>query len=224
MSDNAFPTLEELGRPSIFFDTFKAKKCGVFLIAGGHYSGRTTTIASFANELQSLGLSVLQLRLPNLESLPGLDSISSDSVDEALISYLLDEGKPDVLVLNDIDDPDLYLLSLILAAQGTVVIVGMYTRKPRFYTKSSAEYAIEHFWETLPSDRDISSDLKELVALSVHQKFKTLAGGNTLTQQDINHLKAVGTARNMFVEEASKQYFLRRGEGLSVLEYQTLAS
>lgn len=214
MTTDVFPSLEALGRPSSILDIIAEKKQGIVIVGGGHYSGRTTTVAALAHELMEQGLSVVQVRLPHLERLPGLDGITATHVDETMISHLCNEGRPDVLVLNDVEDPELYNLACLIAAEGSLVIVGMYSK--------SANDSIAEFLALLPGDRRANHQYRHLIFLSLHQKFVRIKGGGSVTQADINQLKAVNDARNIFIAEDSKRYFLSQHRANKILQYQTV--
>jgi len=214
MDNSEFPSLEALGRPDAILEVIDRKKAGIILVSGGPYSGKTTTIVSLAHELKARNLDVLYVQLQEVETLPGLDSISNQAVNDELLDYLAGDGRPDVLVLHDVKDPALYQLAFQVASAGSLVIVGLLAK--------SSEEAVFNFLEGLPdaSERKLEENFRDHIIISVYQRFRALVSAYTLSPEFIAQIKAINESKDIFVEEGSKKYYTREKGPRFKLEYQ----
>lgn len=212
-TESEFPTLKELGRPEVILERIEEKKSGIVLIAGGHYSGKTTTIVSLAHEMKSQNRDVIHIQLPQVESLPGLDSVYAEKIHNDLLAHLAGPGRPEVLVLNDITDPMMYHLAFQVADKGSLVIIGLHAK--------NADEAIFNLLDGLPPAhlRHLREDYRKLVILAVHQKFRDLPNAYTLTPEFITEIKAVNASKDFFLEEDSKRYYSREAHPRFKIEY-----
>jgi len=197
MAIDTFPTLSELKRPAALLQAVVGNDSGIILVSGDTDSGVTTTVTALAHEMQGMGRNPLYLCVNESDAIPGIDSISIDTVDNALIHYLMEEGRPDSVIFKDTFDSGITYLASRLAEAGSLVVGGV--------RALSAEDAVEKFLRSI-AERNISSGGERyLIRLSMFQKF-FYESYSAKNKEIIEEFFACHRARMFFAQEEVNRY------------------
>lgn len=194
MTDKELPKPHHLGIPSVINKTVYQCSEGVGIISGMPVSGVTTTLVTVANNYQSSGMNVVHLRINDDEVFPGIDSISMPEADSSVLEHLSGDGKPDLIVIDNVDSPDLAYIAC-QAAQSSFVLVGMHA--------DSTEQAIFRFLG-LSNQRITYGETtcsREMIHLSVNQKFTPGGEDSFSRQKRVLHNYSLGHFREIMKEE-----------------------
>ncbi len=171
------PTLDELGAPSALKNFFHAAQ-GLILVTGRTGSGKSTTLASFLNELINLRpCHLLTLEDPIEFEYAAENSFVSqrefgqDFLNFAAAIRTAMREMPDVLLIGEIRDAETMHAALEASAAGVLVLATLHTR-------SAAETAmrVETMFPLVQRDaiRDLFAD--EFSAIISQQLVKTSSG------------------------------------------------
>lgn len=212
MTPIVFPTLKELGRPEALL-RIATDAGGVILISGDVGTGVTTTITALAHELKELGKDPLYISMNETDVLPGIDSISVDTVDDSLFDYFMGDTRPECVIFKDTLDPNVMYLAACLAEAGSLVVGGL--------RANSSEDAVEKYLNAMLQNQPIRiSGPRYLIRLSLFQKFN-YNSSSSITKEIIAESLASLRARTFFMQEGVDRYKPNTGHRFA-LDYQVV--
>lgn len=193
MSNDSFPSLSLLRRADSILDTVLYEVEGIVLVSGKAGSGVTTTITALAHDFLRNGKKVLHVRLGDSQVIPGIDAISSESLDKRLIGYFLalEDNAFDLVIFDEdeVNDKIIHLAS-VLAHRGMISVVGVQA--------DSSEKAIELFGAAFSYDEQLKARTLKAIILAVNHVVLKITDESAVENQRSLPLHAI---RTLFAEE-----------------------
>ena len=124
-----FPTFAEMGGSDTLAKELVSTHGGLALFSGRVFSGKTTTLAALANELQRAGRDVRAVRALHVESFPGVEEYAGNVFGADFKDFLI-EDKPDVIIVDDIRSREAACFVADLLEQGLLVIASIHAHDP----------------------------------------------------------------------------------------------
>lgn len=145
---NRVPSLEELGLPPVLGE-LALRPAGLVLVAGAPGSGRSTTLAALVrhvNEHRAAHVITLEHPIEYLHShersLVHQREVGQDAPDFATAVRAALRQDPDVIVLDQLPDPETVAAALLAAETGRLVLAGVHA--------TSVPQAVERLLEAFP--------------------------------------------------------------------------
>lgn len=200
---NSLPTIEQLGLPPIV-TKFADYPRGLVLVTGPTGSGKSTTLASLINKINSeKALHILTIEDPieythkSIKSVVVQREVHYDtySFNAALRSALRQD--PDVVLVGEMRDLETIASAITIAETGHLVFATLHT--------NSAAQSIDRMIDVFPAHQQpqIRSQLSNIIQAIVSQRLVPLIGGGRIAAAEI--LVATPAVRNIIREGKSHQ-------------------
>ena len=216
----AIPTFEQLGLPPVA-DRFVAQSQGFVLVTGPTGSGKSTTLASMIDRINSeRSTHIVTIEDPieylhhHRRSAVNQREVGEDtlSFQDALRAVLRED--PDIVLVGEMRDPESIAMALTIAETGHLVFATLHT--------NDTAQALDRIVDVFPAERQpqVRVQLANTLSGIIYQQLLQRVGGGRIAAFEV--LVATHAVRNLIREGKSRQIrnivATGQSEGMQTLE------